>query len=264
MKIVGKFILLLAGIAALYFGLSQVNWSKLFELDEKQEKLEKRLGKLVINELENTMTIIRDDSVKQIVDSLFNPLASKNGIPRKSYKIMVVEDSQINAFALPDRHIVLTTGIINFLDSANYLSAILAHEMAHCEKKHVMKSLITQFGLDLLLSGSGTSEVTNFLTGQAFSRKLEREADEQALVYLEEARVDPKSLQQVMELFDVYLTGDLDLTWASTHPSPSDRKAYIEAKIETLDADADYRSPIQSSTWKKLQLLIENYSPEVD
>lgn len=227
MKIVGKFILLLVSIGALYFGLSQINWSKLFELDEKQEKLEKRLGKLVINELENTMTVVRHDSVKQIVDSLFNPLASKNGISRKSYKIIVVEDSQVNAFALPDRHIVLTTGIINFLDSANYLSAILAHEMAHCEKKHVMKSLITQFGLDLLLSGSGTSEVTNFLTGQAFSRKLEREADEQALVYLVEARVNPKSLQQVMELFDVYLTGDLDLTWASTHPSPSDRKAYI-------------------------------------
>ena len=142
MKIVGKFILLLVSIGALYFGLSQINWSKLFELDEKQEKLEKRLGKLVINELENTMTVVRDDSVKQIVDSLFNPLASKNGISRKSYKIIVVEDSQVNAFALPDRHIVLTTGIINFLDSANYLSAILAHEMAHCEKKHVMKSLM--------------------------------------------------------------------------------------------------------------------------
>ena len=45
MKIVGKFILLLVSIGALYFGLSQINWSKLFELDEKQEKLEKRLGK---------------------------------------------------------------------------------------------------------------------------------------------------------------------------------------------------------------------------
>jgi len=81
---------------------------------------------------------------------------------------------------------------------------------------------------------------------------------------LVEARVNPKSLQQVMELFDVYLTGDLDLTWASTHPSPSDRKAYIEAKIETLSADEDYVAPIQSSTWKKLQSFLANYSIEVD
>ncbi|WP_160366871.1 M48 family metallopeptidase [Sphingobacteruim zhuxiongii] len=263
MKIIGKLLLLVLSIGILYLGLSQINWSRIFEVDEKQEKLEKRLGKLVLDDLESSMSLIKNDSINRIVDSIFHPLLAKNGISRKGYKVLVLQDAQVNAFALPDKQIVLTT-IINFLDSANYVSAILAHELAHCEKKHVMKSLITKFGLDLLLSGSGASNMTNFLTGQAFSRNLEREADEQAVVYLNKAKVNPHSLTHVMELFDVYLTGDLDLTWASTHPSPSDRKEYIEEKIGEIDLSMSFNSPIQQATWKRFKELVKAYDSEED
>ncbi len=264
MKIIGKLLLLVVSIGVFYRGLAQINWSRIFEVDEKQEKLEKRLGKLVLENLESSTPLIKNDSINRIVDSIFHPLLAKNGISRKGYKVFVLQDAQVNAFALPDKQIVLTSGIINFLDSANYVSAILAHELAHCEKKHVMKSLITKFGLDLLLSGSGASDMTNFLTGQAFSRNLEREADERAVVYLNNAKVNPHSLTHVMELFDVYLTGDLDLTWASTHPSPSDRKEYIEAKIGEIDLSMRFNSPIQQATWKRFKALVKTYDSEAD
>ncbi|MVZ61807.1 M48 family metallopeptidase [Sphingobacterium humi] len=264
MKTLGKFLFVLAAIAAVYFILFQVNWEKLFKLEEKQERLEEKLGKLINDELKASYGFIDDDSSKQVLDSIFSPLLEANGIARKKYKLMLIKDSEVNAFALPNNQIVLTSGIINFLDSADYLSAVLAHELAHCEKKHVMKSLITNFGLDVLLSGSGASEVTNFLTGQAFSRKLEQEADEQAVDYLTKADIDPKNLIHVMELFDLYLTGDLDLTWASTHPAPKDRKAYLQQKINNTAVEDIAKPSLSQEQWEKFQEHVEKQDGEVD
>jgi len=261
MKILGKFLVLAAGIAVCYLLLLQVNWTSVFEVQQNQDRLESKLGKLVLEQVRDLYDVIEDEQIDSTLDSLFIPLLKENYIPTKNYDLLLVESEEVNAFALPDDKIIVTTALINFLDSADYMSAILAHEIAHCEKNHVMRSLITNFGLDLLLSGSGTGEVTNFLTGQAFSRKLEKEADEKAVEYLEEAHVDPSSLMKVMELFDVYLSSDGDVSWISSHPVPADRKKYLEQKINRIKTDPNtYKSPISSKSWTDLQGLISEYA----
>ncbi len=258
MKILGKFLLLAVGIAALFMLLLQVNWVGIFEIKQNQERLEKKLGKLVLDQVVSKYEKIEDDAIDNTLDSIFIPLLKENNISVKNYELFLIKNEEVNAFALPDDKIIITTGLINFLDSADYLAAILAHEIAHCEENHVMKSLVTNFGLDLLLSGSGTGEVTNFITGQAFSRKLEKEADEKAIDYLDEASIDPVSLAHVMELFDAYLTSDTDVTWISSHPAPADRSKYISQKVEKLDSDdKKYITPVTMKTWNDLKEKIE-------
>jgi len=263
MRILGKFLLLAGGIAACYLLLAQVNWKGVFEVQQNQDKLESKLGKVVLEQVKDLYEVIDDEEINKTLDSVFTPILKENFIPSKNYELFLVQSEEVNAFALPDDKIIVTTGLINFLDSANYLSGILAHEIAHCEKNHVMKSLITNFGLDLLLSGSGTGEVTNFITGQAFSRKLEKEADEMAVEYLEEARINPNSLVQVMELFDVYLSNDDDVSWVSSHPIPADRKKYLSQKINRINTDAkSYKKPIQTQTWLSLQDQVSKFKEE--
>lgn len=257
MRVLGKFIFLLAVLAGLYIGLSQINWMKHFQVEKNENKLEKKLGDLIIKNIDQLYEQVDEDSVKSIIDSLALPLLKDNSISSSNYKFHVIRDTEVNAFALPDDHILITTGLIQFLDSADYLSAIIAHEVAHCEKNHVMKALVTNFGLDLLLSGSGTGEVTNFLTGQAFSRKLEKEADETAVKYLMEANINPKSLANVMELFDIHFSSDADLSWISSHPASMERKEYINKSIQRLHGEAsEYKHSIRQETWNKLQELV--------
>lgn len=256
MKTLGKALLLFAVIAGSFMLLAQINWMEIFKVKQNENKLEKKLGNVIIKNIESIYEIVDNDSVNTIIDSIYKPLLKDNFISRSNYKFHVIRDEEVNAFALPDDHILITTGLIQFLDSADYLSAIIAHEVAHCEKNHVMKSLVTNFGLELLLSGSGTGEVTNFLTGQAFSRKLEKEADETAVSYLIEADIDPKNLAHVMELFDIHMAGDSDMSWISSHPASVDRKDYINAKIQKLDAEEGlYKHSVSESTWKRLQEL---------
>ena len=121
---------------------------------------------------------------------------------------------------------------------------------------------MTAFGAQAQEIGVAMAQFdNNFLTGQAFSRKLEKEADEKAVEYLEEAQVDPSSLMKVMELFDVYLSSDGDVSWISSHPVPADRKKYLEQKIKRIKTDPNtYKSPISSKSWTDLQGLISEYA----
>ena len=259
MKILGKLIILVIGITLLYFLLSQINWMQVFKTDQNQNKLEKKLGKLVFDSIKHSYDIVEDDSIQLIVDSIFQPLIKENTSNPKNYTIHLINSSEVNAFALPDDQIIVTSGLVNFLDSSNYLSAVLAHEIAHCEKNHVMKSLITNYGLEILLSGSSTGEITNFLSGQAFSRSLEKEADETAVSYLTNTEIDPNSLVHVMELFDIFLSSGDDLSWISSHPNPSDRKTYIQNKINKEDiSEKSFKKPIKSKTWLKFQELLDS------
>lgn len=254
MKIFGKLLLLICGISIFYFLLMQVDWKAVFEFEKNHDRLEAKLGKLVLDHVKETYEVIDDEQLNSTLDSIFKPILKENYISDKNYDLYLIKSEEVNAFALPDDKIIVTTGLITFLDSSNYLSAILAHEIAHCEKNHVMRALITNFGLDLLLSGSGTGEITNFVTGQAYSRKLEKEADELAVDYLEQAKINPNSIAQVMELFDVYLTSDGDVSWISSHPAPADRKKYLLQKINRLNSeDQLYKNPIHTKTWTGFQ-----------
>lgn len=255
MKILTKTPLLLVAIAGSYFLLAQINWTGIFQVQENGKKMEKKLGSMIMNHIYGTYEVLDgEDSIMTTLDSICLPILSKNDIDSTNYSFHIIVDEEVNAFALPDDQILVTTGLIDFLDSAEFLSGIIAHEIAHCEKNHVMKSLVTNFGLDLLLSSTGTAEVTNFLTGQAFSRSLEKEADETAVEYLNAADIDPKNLSRVMELFEIHMAEDIDLTWISTHPAPADRKAYIKNRIKRLNPKAStYQKALDPSTWTKFQ-----------
>ena len=48
----------------------------------------------------------------------------------------VKNDSILNAFAIPGGHIYIYTGLLKYLDSEAALAGVLAHEIAHAEKRH--------------------------------------------------------------------------------------------------------------------------------
>ena len=71
------------------------------------------------------------------------------------------------------------------------LSGVIAHELAHIEKKHVIKKLTREIGLSVLVSViSGQSDpgvisqIAKTLSSSAFDRKMEKEADMVGVQYL--------------------------------------------------------------------------------
>ena len=79
---------------------------------------------------------------QQYVQTLTDGLHAEAGEIYKmhKFKVILADEVQANAFAIPGGHIVVTRGLLNSVESENGLSMILAHEMAHHYERHPLRS----------------------------------------------------------------------------------------------------------------------------
>jgi len=147
----------------------------------------------------------------------------------------------INAFSLPGGDMYFYTGIIKFLDNEAEFAGVMAHEMAHADRRHSTDQLTKVYGLEILLGvllGSNpnfaeqiAAELALGLGTLAFSRSQEYEADEYAVKFLYATEYDAASLGDFFEKME----GEpYPPTFLSTHPSPEDRLAKIEEHFQAL------------------------------
>jgi len=225
-------LLLILIFAGIFYGLSQVNWIKLFRVEKVTDALEKQLGDMVWSDMEKKS--IESGPEYKKLDSVLNAICKGNGLNRDEIKLHLMEDAEVNAFALPDHHMVVYTGLIKEAKSNDEIAGVLAHEIAHMELKHVMKKLVKQIGYSILISittgdagGEVIKEVLGILTSSAYDRSLEKDADLKAVEYLKNAKLDVKAFADFLYRLGEENEGAVPLTWISTHPDPKERAKYI-------------------------------------
>ena len=113
--------------------------------------------------------------------------------------IRVMQNDDINAFALPGGIIYVHSELIKQAENSDELVGVLAHEYGHCVHKH---SLAATFKLTILDSISklffGTNNTIDFINILGMlnnSRSMEREADATALNVLKEMNVSAQGLK---------------------------------------------------------------------
>jgi Zn-dependent protease with chaperone function len=159
-----------------------------------------------------------------------------------AFQIAVWEESEANAVALPGGVIVLTTGLLEQVESENELAFVLGHELGHFHNRDHLRGLGRGLAFSLVLaalgfSGSGSATQLAALAGQftqrGFNREQESEADRfgLALVVAEYGHTAGASdlfehLAQPDDALGVVLS-----SYLSTHPVHADR-------IDDLDATA--------------------------
>ena len=57
------------------------------------------------------------------------------------WEVVVVDNNQVNAWALPGGKIGLNKGLLRYVDSEDELAAVIAHEMGHAEHSHAAKEM---------------------------------------------------------------------------------------------------------------------------
>ncbi len=143
-----------------------------------------------------------------------------------------------NAFALPDGTVVITDELVQLLqEQPDAILAILLHEIGHVEGQHSVRLVAQSLGAALvfgillgdvegiaeLLLGSGSALLQN-----AFSRDMEREADQFALQQLTALGKSPAAFADAMTaLLQRHSRdsskSDLLLKYLSTHPDTAER-----------------------------------------
>lgn len=65
---------------------------------------------------------------------------------------IIDNDDVLNAFCVPGGKMYFYTGIIKFLDNESQFAGVMAHEMAHADRRHSTKTMTKQYGVGILLS----------------------------------------------------------------------------------------------------------------
>jgi beta-barrel assembly-enhancing protease len=234
MKILFKGFSVVLIFFTLWFSLAKIDFRTLFKINESKTATEKTIGDLLWDELSRNEDFVYNDTIVKTLDKLILPICEKNDIIRDSLKIHIIRKDEVNAFALPNNHLVVYTGLILECNNQAALQGIIGHEIAHIQKNHVMKKLSKEIGLTVLLSattgGKGghiLSEITKVLSSTAYDRTLEKEADLTSVDYLMNANINPEKLADFM--FELAQQGQsvAQLSWIATHPESEDRANYI-------------------------------------
>ncbi len=244
---------------SIWFILRQVNWLSLFKIEEISTDSEEKLGEILWGIFKQNQTENKDASVIKSVDSLLVRLCIYNNIDRKAIKLHVIDSEEVNAFALPDGHLVVYSKLITEAENPEELCGVIGHELAHIELNHVIKKLLREIGLSALIgitTGGGGAEVTKeaikLMTSTAFDRELEKEADLKAVEYLSNSKIPCEPFANFLFRLSEYENDSQKyFSWISTHPESKQRAEYIiqmcqknKMKNETV---------LDSVSWKELQ-----------
>lgn len=235
---------LLLGVWAL---LAQVDWMTVFKIEQNTKNTEEKVGDLFWDLLKKSETEITSSSIVSVIDSMVTFVCKENNIDSEKIKVHVLRKDEINAFALPNNHLVVYSGLINNCENEAELYGVLCHEIAHMEKNHVMNKLVKEIGLSVLISistGNSNSEVIRGalkqLSSSAYDRSLETEADLTAVDYLINAGIDPQPFANFLyRLSDETKGLPQQVFWISTHP---ESKARAEEIINRALTHTDFKA----------------------
>ncbi len=232
-------LLLLLPVLAL--GLFWANGDRLAQWAVSRISLEQeqQLGELAFAQVRPSLKLLEQGEALAAVDKIGQRLTAES---LRRYRFHLAVDPAINAYALPGGHVVVNTGLLLAVDTAGEMAGILAHEISHVEQRHNLRHLLHDLGWRGVLgvalgdfSGGIWGDLAAHLGQMAYSRDLEREADQSALEVLRRAQVAPHGLETFFAK-QASRIGSVS-TWLSTHPADDQRLAALRAAISRQPID---------------------------
>lgn len=236
-----RFSITLAVLVGLWFAFSRIPVKESLDHMSFGDFNEEKFGKLAMDAVLMESKEIKSDSIDQTMNVIVQRLSKGNLFPSDKFHIHVVNNNEVNAFALPGNHVVVHTGLIYMCENSEELAGVLAHEIAHLEKRHVIQRMRTE-GIITLLEGavaqgggSAVASAVGELAGLAFSRDQENEADEVGFTFLTNSNIRPNGMATLFRKMkqESELSGYIP-EFMSTHPELESRAQNIEMKCAGL------------------------------
>jgi predicted Zn-dependent protease len=213
---------------------------------------EMALGRDLSKEVEATSKLVTDPVVTEYVNRIGQNLV-RNSDARVPFTIKVLDNEEVNAFALPGGFFYVDSGLILAADNEAELAAVMAHEIAHVAARHATKNMTKSeiwnlASIPLMFvggpAGYAIAEIASIavpMTFLKFSRDAEREADLLGLEYDYAAGYDPQAFVQFFEKLnadDKTRHSKLGKMF-STHPMNADRVTAAQNEIRRYLPDRE-------------------------
>lgn len=208
---------------------------------------ERELGVEVEQQVRKQVKFVRDEAIVGYVAGLGNDLLRVMGPQPLSYDFYVIQDDELNAFAVPGGNIYIHTGLILKARNVSELIGVMGHEMGHVYYRHVAQNYRRQRNTGIaqqlgvlavgVLAGGAAAQAANMVTGvgamaylNQFGRDAERQADAFAVHTVPKAGYDPSGITSFFgTLIKQY--GDKGDSFLSSHPATQERIDNTQALI---------------------------------
>jgi beta-barrel assembly-enhancing protease len=241
-----KLYIILLCLSICFFGCSTLMQLNMFPVSKDAELGKQFDGEIRNNPAEYPILKNRPD-VKTYVTNVGNKVLTSPDILLKGqfeYQFEIIkDDSTINAFCTPGGYVYVYTGLLKYLDNEASLASIIAHEIAHAERRHATNQMTAQYGAQALLNiasgqiGETGTQVASIVTGLGFlkySRTDEDEADSYAFQYLRSTSYYPGASKYFFEkISDGRQSSGLE-TLLSTHPGAQDRLNHVNQMLKDI------------------------------
>ena len=208
------------------------------------------MGSQYAQQIEQELPMVRDPEIVRYINVLGDSIARVVDDRSLTWRFNVVDQPEINAFAVPGGHIYVNRGLIERTTNMSELAGVLGHEIAHVTQRHSMKQMAAaqraNYGLSIGcilapsfcqgLAGTGVSVLAQ--AGFAkFSRDDETESDRFGVKYVTRAGIDPRGMPS---MFRILLRerernpGSVE-AWFASHPIEESRIRTTEEEIDRID-----------------------------
>jgi beta-barrel assembly-enhancing protease len=206
------------------------------------------MGREVSRQAERELPMLNDRRANAYIDALGKRLAAHAPGEKYSYQFRIVNDSAINAFALPGGFVYVNRGALEAADTEAQIAGVIAHEIGHVALRHgthqASTAYVAQAPLAILGGVLGSNSVggvlaqlgVSFATSSLllrYSRDAESQADLMGTQILHDSGYDPRAMVEFFEKIQAQSKGRA-IQFFSDHPNPENRISNVQREIQRL------------------------------
>jgi predicted Zn-dependent protease len=211
---------------------------------------ERQLGMEFDRELQKHVRVIQDPMVAGFLNDLGQQIVSHIEPQPFIYRFRVIDDPQLNAFAVPGGYIYFHSGTLLAAGTVDELAGVMGHEIAHVKARHYARMQKASQLPDLLAGIAGmaaavaarepgilvATQAANVAMKLHFSREYETEADELGTIFMTRAGYAPAAITRFFEriLAEQRSLPDRIPPYLFTHPDVDARISAVTAQAEKL------------------------------
>jgi hypothetical protein len=240
-----------------------------------------KVGQQAAAQAKKQLPMLNDENIDQYIEGIGARLVA--AIPPEfqhkefKYTFDVVNQKEINAFALPGGPMFLNRGMMEAAKAEAEMVGVMGHEISHVALRHgtagQSKSLwpgvvgaIGQIGGAILGGPLGDAAVLGTQIGTTawatkYSRAFESQADILGAQILARAGYDPREMANMFKTIEAE-GGRSGPQWLSSHPNPGNRYAAITKEAASLNVQGNADTSQFVGTQARLKTFGPAYTAE--
>ena len=240
-----------------------------------------KLGQEAAAQAKKELPMLNDERVDDWVEDVGARLA--NAIPPEfqhkefNYTFDVVNQSDINAFALPGGPMFLNRGMIEKAKTEGEVAGVMAHELSHVALRHgtaqatkgekfqigaiagqILGAVVGGTAGSIISQGSNIGLSTYFMK---FSREYESQADILGAQMLARAGYNPIEMANMFKTLEQE-GGSNGPEFLSDHPNPANRYARITQEAKALQVNGNFNTGQFQTVQARLRGAGKSYTAE--